>query len=202
MENWIYIDYKLLICVSNRESCYYLTIYINLLKMVHWNCPYWNKCFSFKMRSCFYGWNSMLIKSTQKSSIYYEGFLSKTSYVISLNFMTIVGVSYKSKKCMSVGNFWKLSICLSVIVVVVCLCPRSCLCRGLEYLPKVKYIILVDSNGALFSISNSVFFCYGMETLPYVWKINPKNERHLRLVAHIITKLSQNGYPVNTHILM
>ena len=28
-----------------------------------------------------------------------------------------------------------------------------------------------------------------------------KNERHLRLAAHIITKLSQSVYLVNTHIL-
>ena len=29
-----------------------------------------------------------------------------------------------------------------------------------------------------------------------------KNKRHLRLVAHIVTKLSQNVYLINTHILI
>ena len=51
-------------------------------------------------------------------------------------------VSDNSKKCLSVGN----SGILSVIVVVVCvLAPAyTSLCRGLEYLLKVRYIILVD----------------------------------------------------------
>ena len=42
----------------------------------------------------------------------------------------------------------------------------------------------------------------GSATLPYIWKIHYKIERHLCLVAHIITKLSQNVYLVNTHILI
>ena len=38
-----------------------------------------------------------------------------------------------------------------------------------------------------------------LATLPYVWKIHRKNERHLRLVAHIFTKVSQNVYLISTH---
>ena len=46
------------------------------------------------------------------------------------------------------------------------------------------------------------FFCYGMETLSYVWKIHHKNERFLCLVAHIVTKLSQKVCLIITHILI
>ena len=40
--------------------------------------------------------------------------------------------------------------------------------RSLDYLLKVRYIIVFDPNGARFLIFDFVFFCYGMETLPYV----------------------------------
>ena len=65
---------------------------------------------------------------------------------------------------MSVGNFGTLfsSVCV--------LAPTyTSLCRGLEYLLKVRYIILVYPNGAGFLIFNSVFCCM-IGTLPYVWK--------------------------------
>ena len=45
-----------------------------------------------------------------------------------------------------------------------------------------------------------LFFRAGQ--LPYVWKMYSKNEQHLRLVAHIFTKLSQNVCLINTNILM
>ena len=54
---------------------------------------------------------------------------------------------------------------------------------------------------AVFFIFNTVFCCR-METLFYVWKTYPKNERHLCLVKHCFTKLSQNVSLINTHILM
>ena len=60
-------------------------------------------------------------------------------------------VSDNSKKCLSVGNFGILSV-----VVVGVLCSASTaytgLCRGLKYLLKVRYIILVDPNGAGFRL--------------------------------------------------
>ena len=45
-------------------------------------------------------------------------------------------VSDKNKICLSVGSSGNLS------VIVVCLCLRSSLCRGLEYLLKAKVPIL------------------------------------------------------------
>ena len=45
--------------------------------------------------------------------------------------------------------------------------PSYTSCRGLKYLLKVVYILLVYFNMAGFSISNTVFY-YRMETLPYV----------------------------------
>ena len=83
-------------------------------------------------------------------------------------------VSYKSKKCLSVGNarissvgnFGILSV---VVVVVVCvLAPAyTSLCRGLKYSPKVRYIILVDPNGVGFLIFETVFLDRSA-TLSYV----------------------------------
>ena len=46
------------------------------------------------------------------------------------------------------------------------------------------------------------FICYGMETLPYVWKTYHKYEWNLCLGVHISPKLSQNVYLINTHILI
>ena len=48
-------------------------------------------------------------------------------------------------------------------------------------------------------ISNTVF---KGKKLPNVWKKYPKNEGHLCLVVYIFTKLSQNVFLINTHILM
>ena len=67
-----------------------------------------------------------------------------------------------------------------ILSVVVCLfyilAPAYIsVCRGkwgLDYLLKVRCIILVDPNGAGFLISSTFF--HGMETLPYVWKIYKK----------------------------
>ena len=92
--------------------------------------------------------------------------------------------------------------CLSVIlfVVVGVVAPAyTSLCIGLEYLLKVRYIILTEPD---FRFATLFFFCHGMKTLPYVWKVYHENGRHLRLVAHIFTKLSQNVCLINTHILI
>ena len=79
----------------------------------------------------------------------------------------------------------------SSIVIVICVFAPdySSLCRGLEYLLKVGYIIAVDSNGAGFLIFETVFLSR-TATLSNVKKKYHKNRRHLRLVAHILTKLS------------
>ena len=46
-------------------------------------------------------------------------------------------------------------------------------------------------------------FCLGRsKKLPYVCKKYHKNERHLSLVTHSVTKLSQNMCLINTHILV
>ena len=116
-------------------------------------------------------------------------------------------VSDNSKKCLSVGNSEILSVVCrpssAVVVVVVCvLAPAyTSLCRELKYSPKVGYIIVVDPLWTGFLIFETVFLDR-TATLPYVWKIHHKNEWHLCLVAHRFTKLSQNVYLVNTHILV
>ena len=87
--------------------------------------------------------------------------------------------------------------CLSVVICV--LAPAyTCLCRDLKYLLKFRYSILVDLNGTGFL----TVFLGRSATLSYIWKIHHKNERFLRLVAHIFTKISQNVCLVNTHIFM
>ena len=75
------------------------------------------------------------------------------------------------------------------------------LCRGLEYLVKIRYIILANYNGARFFIFETVSLGR-TATLSYVWKIHHKNWRHLRLIAHRFTKLSHNVCLVNTHNLI
>ena len=92
---------------------------------------------------------------------------------------------------------------MSVVAVICRLCPCSRLhqlIRGLKYLLKVRYIIVVYPWQARFLIFKTVFLGRSA-TLPYVWKIYHKNDWHLRLVAHRCTKLSQNMYLINTHIL-
>ena len=75
------------------------------------------------------------------------------------------------------------------------------LCRSLKYLLKIPYFIQDCSNVVGVLIFEAL--CLGRsKTLPYVWKKYLKNKRHLRLVTHIFTKLSQNVFLFNTHILM
>ena len=84
--------------------------------------------------------------------------------------------------------------CLSVILeFCLSVCSASTaytnLCRGLKYLPKVryskvKYIILNDPIVARFLIFETL--CFGRaKTLTYIWKKYHKNEQHLSLVEHI-----------------
>ena len=87
-----------------------------------------------------------------------------------------------------------------ILSVVVC-CPCSCLCRGLEFLLKVRYITLVDPLWARFLIFETVFLGR-MAILPYVWKLYHKNWCYLRLVSHIFNKLSQNVCLINTYTLI
>ena len=71
-------------------------------------------------------------------------------------------VSEKSKKCLSVGN----SEILYVVVCVLALAYTS-LCRGLQYLLKVRYIIVVNPNGAEVFIFETVILGR-TAALPYV----------------------------------
>ena len=71
--------------------------------------------------------------------------------------------------------------------------------RSLEYLLKVRYVILVDPNGFIFLIFEIVFLCRSA-TLPYVWKICATKRKCF--VAHTFTKHSQNVCLVNTYILV
>ena len=77
------------------------------------------------------------------------------------------------------GNFRILSVICRLTSVVICvLAPSySSLCRGLEYLFKFRYIILVYPRRIFFNLKHC--FCYGMETLPYVWNKYYKKDRHL-----------------------
>ena len=61
------------------------------------------------------------------------------------------------------------------------------------------YIVLVVLNLAGFLIFETVFL--GSSTTLCLKKYH-KSERHLRLMTHIFTKLSQNVCLVNTHILV
>ena len=86
-------------------------------------------------------------------------------------------------------------VCLSVILefyLLLSVCNASIvytsLCRGLKYLLKVQYIILVYPNLANYLITNTVLCCR-METLPYVWKKYHKNERHLCIASPNIHKM-------------
>ena len=73
--------------------------------------------------------------------------------------------------------------------------------RRLKYLLKVPDFILDYSNVAGFLTLYTL--CLGRsKTLPYVRKKYDKNKRHLCLVWHKFTKLSQNACLINTHILI
>ena len=103
---------------------------------------------------------------------------------------------------MSVNNFGILSV-VCCLCSVVCSASTACnsLCRCLKYFLRVRYIILVYPIMDLFSIFETL--CLGKsKTLPYVWKLYHKNERHLCLVANSFTKLSQNVSLINSHILI
>ena len=75
-------------------------------------------------------------------------------------------------------------------VVSVLISDYISLCRGLEYLLKARFIILVDPNGAKFLIFKTVFW------------VGHKNKRYLRFATHIFTKLSQNMCLVNTQFFI
>ena len=98
------------------------------------------------------------------------------------------------------------NVCL-VVISEFCLsvCSASTtytsLCIDLKYILKVRYIILNYPNVAQFLIFETL--CLGRaKTLTYVLEKFHKNERHLSLVAHSYTKLSQNVCLINMHIFI
>ena len=99
-------------------------------------------------------------------------------------------VSDNSKKFLSIGNS-------GILSVVVCFLAPAYI--SLKYLRKVIYVIVVDQNGAGF-LSFETVSLGRSTTLPYVRKIHHKIERHLRFVAHILTKRSQNVCLINIYI--
>ena len=101
-----------------------------------------------------------------------------------------VCLSIISEFCLSVGR----SVCRASTAY-------TSFCRGLKYLLKVRYIILNYPNVARFLISE--ILCLGRaKILTYVWKKYHKTERHLSLVTHNFTKLSQNVCLISTYILI
>ena len=84
-------------------------------------------------------------------------------------------------KYLSVGK----SGILSVVVVIVCVLASaySSVCRGFEYLLKVRYIVLVDPLWDGFLISETVFLGRSA-TLPYVWKKYHIYERRLHILIY------------------
>ena len=93
-------------------------------------------------------------------------------------------------------------VCLSVTLefyLTFVLAPAyTSFCKGLKYSLKVRYIILAPPNVAGFLIFESVLLGNAVICL----KKYHKNERHLRLVTHSFTKLSQNVCLIDTHILI
>ena len=82
-----------------------------------------------------------------------------------------------------------LDLCLSSVCVIT---PAyTSLCRGLEYLLKLGIFLKLILTESDFWFLRQFF-----------WKIHHKNERHLRLIARIITKLPQNVYLVSNNILI
>ena len=90
-----------------------------------------------------------------------------------------------SKKYLYIGNSGILSVVI-VVVVIVCILALAytSLCRGLEYLLKVRYTILVDPNGVGFLIFETIFLG-SLSTLPYFWKVHHNNLQHLCLKAQL-----------------
>ena len=98
-----------------------------------------------------------------------------------------------------IGNFRMQSVVVYLPISSVST-AYICLCRGLKYLLKVPYIILNYPKITEFLIFKTL--CLGtLKTLPYVWKIYHKNERHL-FITHIFNKLSQIVRLINVHILV
>ena len=93
-------------------------------------------------------------------------------------------VSDKSKKYLSVGN----SGALSAVGVCVFAPTHTRLCKGLNHSPNDRF--------------SRPFSWTGRQHCPMSEKQNHKNERHLRLVAYIFTKFSQNVCLINTHTLI
>ena len=96
--------------------------------------------------------------------------------------------------------FWNsvyLSVCRRCLSIYSASTAYTSLCRGLKYLLKVRYTIPNYPNVVKFLIFETL--CLGRA---YVWKKFHKNERHLSLVTHTFTKLSQNVCLINKHILV
>ena len=82
------------------------------------------------------------------------------------------------------------NVCLSSSLYVYVLTPAySSLCRVLEYLLKVRCIILVDRNGTGFFIPQDCFLLWNGNTVLCL-----KNISYKWVVIHIFTKLSLNLY--------
>ena len=85
--------------------------------------------------------------------------------------------------------------CLSSIVIIWSASKAyTSLCRGLKYLLKLRYIILIYLKVAWFLIFETL--C--LDSCP----MSEKNELLFCLVIHSFTKLSQNVFLINTHILI
>ena len=97
---------------------------------------------------------------------------------------------------MSVGN----SDCRRLSSVCVLAPAYTSLCRGLEYLLKVRYIILVVLNGAGFLIFNTIFVTG--------WEYCPVSENNIIKMSgncvwyHIFTKLLKYVYLTNKYIFI
>ena len=104
--------------------------------------------------------------------------------------------SDKNKKCLYVI----LEFCLLCVVSSMS-AVYTRLFRGLKYLLKVPYIMRNYSNVDRYLIFKTLYLDRS-KTLPNVRKKYHKNERHLCLVRHNSTKLSQNMCQIDTHILI
>ena len=74
--------------------------------------------------------------------------------------------------------------------------------KFLQYLLKVRYITVVDANEAGFLISYIVFMLWDGNTALCLKNTSKKWEAFAFDIAHIVTKLSQNMYLINKHILI
>ena len=86
--------------------------------------------------------------------------------------------------------------------VCVLVSAYTSLCRGLKYLINIRYIILVDSNGARFLIFKTVFLGRSA-TLSYMSENTSQKWVAFAFVStYLQHKLSQNMCLINTHILI